>query len=119
MIREAGDSGNAIAYVVINNRTTTEITLTDVSSPFADQSTLRNGKGIPIADGRITIPIHSELYMTPGGIHVAMSGVTMPQGDRFPLLLTLDGSMSATFSARVLSPDAPVPDHHDYVHQED
>ena len=119
IVPDAASPGYATVYVVINNRTTTEVTLTGVSSPGARESVLRNGRGTPVADGRITIPIHSELYMTPGGIHVAMAGVTIPPGDRFPLLLTLDGSMRATFNARVLSAEAPVPDHHDYVHRDD
>lgn len=119
VVPDADSPGDATVYVVINNRTTTEVVLTGVSSPSADRSILRNGKGEPVANGRITIPIHSELYMTPGGIRVEMSGARMPDNDRFPLVLTLDGSMKATVMARVLSSEAVIPDHHDYVHQRD
>ena len=112
-----GPAGDAALYLVINNTSATQITLTSVSSPSANGAVLVRSNGKPL-NGGATVPPHAELYMQPKTIHVALSGVLGPlvAGSRFPVTLTLDGGMSAEITARVVTSEAELPDHHDYKH---
>lgn len=112
-----GPAGDAALYLVINNTSPTQITLTSVSSPSADNAVLVRSSGEPLARGAI-VPPHAELYMQPNTIHIALSGVLGPlvPGTPFPVILTLDRGMTAEIAARVLSSEAELPDHHDYQH---
>ena len=112
-------SGATVAslYLVINNRGDAQVVLEAVSSPLAQSMRLMRPSGEEFPRGAV-IPIHSELYMQPGGVYVALDGLQGPlvEGQVIPLTVRLGSGKSAQLSAVVLAADASPPDHHDYVH---
>ena len=112
-----GTEQNARAFLVINNRSALSITLTEVASPLVEQALLVRSTGTPLPRGA-SVPAHAELYMQPGTVHIALSGVSadLSLGQTLPLTLTLDDGSSASVAARVIVDEADLPDHHDYKH---
>lgn len=104
-------------YLVINNLSSELVVLKSVSSPLARSMRVVRPSGEEFANGA-AIPIHSELYMQPGGVHVTFEAPKAPleQGQEVPVTVRLSSGKSAEVSAVVLAPGASTPDHHDYEH---
>jgi copper(I)-binding protein len=114
---DPNDPERSEVYLVINNSGRDDVILTEVGSPIATSSRIMRPSGAEMLGGAL-IPVHSELYMMPGGVYVALEGITVPMrpGSRVPLQLTLSANTLAQVEATVLAEGAAPPDHHDYVH---
>lgn len=66
----------------------------------------------------IDIPVHTELYMQPGGVQITLTGIAgdVAPGGTIPLTLRFGDGRSITVEARLLGTNNPGPDHHDFVH---
>ncbi len=100
-------------FIVLNNRSDGVTRLVSVGWPGAEPGTIVSPAGNPL-DG-LSIPIHSELYMTLGGVRVLAEGAPAI-GSTVPLRIELEGGSFLDVPAAVLAREEPVPDHHDYVH---
>lgn len=102
------------AYFVINNTTNEDITLTGIQSALAGKAEFHKGDETPFP-GVVRIPIHAELYMKPGGVHVGLANM-MAVGKVLPLEIEINGRVRASISATVVPRVEDIPDHHDYQH---
>lgn len=109
--------GTATAYLVLNNRSEQDVTLTSVASPQAQLVQLVSARGIVMANGAL-IPRHAELYMQPGGVRLWLQGLSAPlaDGQKVQLQLTLAEGLAGTIAATVVDNATLLPDHHDYQH---
>lgn len=102
------------AYLVINNMTNEDIVLTGVQSSLAGKAEFHKGDETPFPEA-VRIPLHAELYMKPGGVHVGLSNM-LAVGKMLPLEVEINGRVRADVSATVVMSADDIPDHHDYRH---
>ncbi|WP_108398239.1 hypothetical protein [Devosia submarina] len=104
--------GGLEVFLVINNRTLTEVGSLKVDVLGASETELRSASGAEIAP---VIPARAELYMQPGGVYILATTAVEP-GATVPVSVSVAGTAPTLIDARVLSPGEDVPDHHDYDH---
>lgn len=109
----ADTPGRFDAYVVINNRSDSVVTLVAVDSPLAAQVRVLSRVGTEISP---EIPIHAELFMAPGGVSIALDEVVLDSAQSIPIEIVLSGNLRTLVHAQVLTPEAPRPDHNDLEH---
>ena len=105
--------GRFDAYVVINNRSDSVVTLVAVDSPLAARVRVLSRAGTEISP---EIPIHAELYMAPGGVSIALDEVVLDATQSIPIEIVLSGNLRTLVQAPVISPDKSPPDHNDLTH---
>ncbi len=106
----ASGSGSEL-FLVINNTSDTafDVTGIDVSGMTGTIISLDGSRD------SISIPFHSELYMTEKGMRVVVPAAFRP-AETIPVTIATTGGTTATIEATVLRVDADLPDHHDYQH---
>jgi copper(I)-binding protein len=107
----------AVGFLVIANDGGFDATLVSVSNRAGGAGLLISASGKVMVNGAL-IPIHSELYMTPGGVRLEFGRMAenVSVGDSVVLVARfLDGS-EIELNALVLGPEQQVPDHHDFQH---
>ncbi len=104
------------AYLVINNRTDQDLTVSSINAPSLGSVQVVNAAGSDISS-TLRVPHHSELYMQPGGVRIQIS----PPADAallesVRLILGIGPYDPVAIEFKQLDPGAQFPDHHDYVH---
>ena len=102
-------AGRFDVFLVLNNMRSSDVTLTAVASPVAGAAVFHKGSEKPFAAG-VVIPIHSELYMLPGGVHIALLDVRDMRENTVPIDLEVDGVRTRIDVQLVKSLD-DIPDH--------
>lgn len=97
-------------YLVVNN-TSAAVAALRIDIPGAGNARMVNAAGRTLEP---SIPIHSELYMEPGGVRIVATGVSA--ASTVPVAVTVGTGTPVVVVARVLGDGQAVPDHHDYVH---
>lgn len=103
------------AYLVVNNATSKDAQIVGVSGGSGTSVEFHDRLHKPRQQGFL-VPVRSELYMQPGGLHIALVGARNAPGTRLPLRVTFDDRSVTELSVPVaMAPDG-IPDHHRYQH---
>ena len=98
-------------YVTINNVTSVDVSLTKVGVPAGARSVLHNREHQELPAG-FYIPIHSELFMQPGGVHVAVLNIAPTVGDIVPITIEFAGQGAQTTGLEVVASPDKAPAHY-------
>lgn len=99
------------AYLTINNATSGDVNLVKVVG-VGGATTMLHDRDHKERPAGLYIPIHSELFMQPGGIHVALLDIAPSVGDAVPVTVEFAGKSSQTVSLEVMESPDEAPAHH-------
>jgi len=112
-MRKAPGVDTAAVYMVLRNTGTQAVTVTNVTSPFANhvmihETTHEGGQSRMRMQETITIPAGKSVAFEPGGLHVMFSGFTqdVSVGQKVPFTLVLDNGDEVKADALVRPLDA-------------
>lgn len=109
-------SDTTAAYMVLDNQGGRVVRLVLVTSPRAQEGTLRQGQEAQTRDEgrmrivrRIIIPAGGSAWLQPGGLHISLQGITPPlkEGELLPLTLNFDDGEQLELQLPVRNAPAP------------
>jgi copper(I)-binding protein len=103
-------------YVVINNPTTSDVQVVAAESDSAGTAVFHD-RFHTVRTAGFFVPIHSELYMQPGGVHIAIMGEPLSPGMTLPLVLSFSDQSAVELTVRLVASPDQIADHHDYDHE--
>jgi hypothetical protein len=104
------------AYLVINNRTDRDLTVSSINAPDLGSVQVVNAAGSDMSS-TLRVPHHSELYMQPGGVRIQISPpANAALLEPVRLILGIGPYDPVAIELEYLKPGTPLPDHHDYKH---